>query len=236
MQNMDVKGRGGRYSWRQPIWICVALEPNNSVLNDEMIEWTLVSASWKMTAHSSSQLLPPQLSLAPFFLLFFSVCVNHISDAKKKTLLSYINSYINYKIYCIHCGSKSTATLNLLISLWFQANVLVWVKNLKLASVPALFWSEYYHGCDVGEGTRLQAEGWRSSHHDSIQHNSTTSRVILLLYDSSTNFNLAWWTVTQKKRWPVGSFINVLASAEHTVTMLYYLPGTPTAKDRWVSM
>lgn len=38
MQNMDVKGRGGRYSWRQPIWICVALELNNSVLNDEMIE------------------------------------------------------------------------------------------------------------------------------------------------------------------------------------------------------
>lgn len=38
MQNMDVKGKGGRYSWRQPIWVCVALEPNNTVINDEMKE------------------------------------------------------------------------------------------------------------------------------------------------------------------------------------------------------
>jgi len=61
MQCMDVKGRGGRYSWRQPIWIRVALEQlltklNNNVLNDEMIERTLVNASGTVLIHSTSQL------------------------------------------------------------------------------------------------------------------------------------------------------------------------------------
>lgn len=38
MQNVAVKGRGGGYSWRHHIWKRVALEPNNTVPNDEMIE------------------------------------------------------------------------------------------------------------------------------------------------------------------------------------------------------
>lgn len=57
MQNMDIKGRGDRYSWRRPFWICVVLELNNSVLNDEMIEWTLVNASVTIPTRSTSQLL-----------------------------------------------------------------------------------------------------------------------------------------------------------------------------------
>lgn len=98
------KGRGGRYSWRQPIWICVALDLNNSVLDDEMIEWKLVNAPGTISAHSTLQLL---LLLQASF---FSFCMNNqVSDMMKKN-----NSWKNFFFFKFwnKLITKSTATMD----------------------------------------------------------------------------------------------------------------------------
>lgn len=95
MQNMDIKGRGDRYSWRRPIWICVVLELNNSVLNDEMIKWTLVNASVTIPTRSTSQLLLLHGS-------FFSFSVKYqVSDRKKKTVRKKNSNCGPYQVFSL---------------------------------------------------------------------------------------------------------------------------------------
>lgn len=91
MQNMDVKGRGGRYSWKL----------NNSVLNDEMIE-----CPQYLTAAAAAIVAGTVFSV----LFFFPVYVNHISYVKKKTLLTVI-LIITFKKYTVYTVDQKVQQL-----------------------------------------------------------------------------------------------------------------------------
>lgn len=117
MQNVAVKGRGGGYSWRQHIWKRVAQEPNNTVPNDEMIEWTLVKDySPRSLATAEKEKEQRRIYL----------CLQHSNNQTFK-------QHIRRRSRC--CGAPSWGSCS---------RRLGWESQVMTFSIAALYWLLYY--------------------------------------------------------------------------------------------